>query len=410
MFRIASSMVRRSPELYSRTKIIDSTKTMTVGETLLRAVPSDERSAHGQNAHVVMCDELHAWPYRTLFDVLKTGTANRAQPLVLSVSTAGHDRNSLCYIKYEYGSRVRDDQIEDFSFLPCIYKAEDDADWRDPETWKTANPNLGVTVSEEYIREQCQRAVNEPSFENTFRQLHLNQWTASSERWLDMFDWRSAGDNEPFDESQPVYAGLDLSNNIDLTAWCLVQRRPAGGWRARWHCWVAKERLEKLERIDRVPYSQWVRDGWVTATPGSEIDYGYVESRILEDKQKYDLRHVGFDPANAMQLRSRMEGEGVSMVKIIQGFSSISEPSKELERRLVGGTMSHDGNPVAAWCAENVERRMNDRGDIRPVKPIKGGGAKKIDCIVALIMAIHVGLLEEPVFQSKYETESPRFF
>jgi phage terminase large subunit-like protein len=147
------------------------------------------------------------------------------------------------------------------------------------------------------------------------------------------------------------------------------------------------------ERRDRVPYSTWVRQGLVTATPGNVIDYAYIRQQINELAKVYDLREVAFDPWNATQLSVQLQDDGINMIEMRQGFASLSGPSKEFLRLVLAGLVAHGGNPVLRWMADNVVTRQDPAGN---VKPDKSKSMNRIDGIVASVMAIGRAMLANP--------------
>ncbi len=191
LFDVAAGMTLKSEPLATNVKVRKSLKRIIYKDSYMRAVASDSHSLHGLNSSCVVVDELHAlvgggWE---MFNVLETGCAARAQPLMMSITTAGHDRMSKCYELHEYAKNVRDGRIEDETFLPVVYGIGPDDDWTSEDNWAKANPNLGVSLPIEYLRQQCLKAKAERSFENAFRRLHLNQWTSQHTRWLNMDAW-----------------------------------------------------------------------------------------------------------------------------------------------------------------------------------------------------------------------------
>lgn len=396
----AAAMVEAS-SLLKRCKVRKSQKRIIYDGSFLRAIAANESGAHGFDVHFAVCDELHVWPDRSMYDVIHTGTGARRQPLEVYITTAGWDRNSICWEVLTTARQVRDGQIDDDTFLPVIYEAAEDDDWTDPEVWRKANPNLGVSVTEEYLARECKKAQENPAYENTFRRLHLNQWTSQESRWIQMARWRDcAVSPEPFDPSHPVYGGLDLSSKVDVTAWVMAQRADDGdGWRVRGHYFIPEGRLRDAEKRDHVPYSQWAKKGWVTLTPGDSIDYRIVRERIISDCEAMRVDAIGFDRWNADESRTILEQEyGILMVEIAQTYSGLSNPSKEFERCVIAGKLDHGNDPVLAWMAENVMVDSDKRGNIAPIKPKHAGSAKRIDGIVAAVMAIGVGMVTEPEY------------
>ncbi len=165
----------------------------------------------GADAHGVIFDELHAQPKRDLWDVLTTSTGARSQPLVVAITTAGYDKHSICYEVYDYAKKVEQGVIDDPAFLPVLYEADAGADFSDPEQWAKANPNLNVSVNTDYFEAEAAKARELPSYENTFRQLHLNQWTEQATRWLPMERWNAVTD--PVEDNKVVFEALKQLNN-----------------------------------------------------------------------------------------------------------------------------------------------------------------------------------------------------
>jgi phage terminase large subunit-like protein len=400
VFNSAARMVRES-SLSKRCKVRLSQKRIMYDDSFLRAIPANEGGSHGFDSHFIVGDELHAWPGREFHDVLHTSTGARSQPLELYITTAGYDRNSVCYEKYSYACQVRDGKIDDPTFLPVIYETEGDDDWQSPEVWAKANPNLGVSVSEDYIRRECEKAKRNPRYENTFRRLHLNQWTSQESRWLQMEKWRKCLAGGGIEVGPPVYGGLDLSSNIDVTAWVMAQ--PVGdGYRLYGHYFIPEGTMQEAERRDRVPYSMWAKAGWVTPTPGDTVDYDYVHARVMADAERYAIQAVGYDPWQAHHTWKYFEMQGLTCVKVSQGASGMSSPAKELERCVIDGKLDHSGDPVLEWMAENVQVKTDHNGNITLVKPDHHASAKRIDGIIAAVMAIGMAQVLEPDGPSIY--------
>jgi phage terminase large subunit-like protein len=388
VFKAAASMVRKERVLDSACKIRDSTRRIVYGESVLRAIPANEGGSHGFNAHLIVGDELHTWPNRDFYDTLHTSTGAREQPLEVYITTAGHDDQSICHEVYKRAVAVRDGQVEDQSFLPAIYEAGPDDDWNLEETWRKANPNLGVSVRLDYIRDEAKKAKENPAYENTFRRLHLNQWTAQDERWLPMQSWDNCpADWFEFEDGEPVWSGLDLSSVRDFTAFASVSKTDKG-YRCKVHYWLPQNRLDYLGRKHNIAVEKWIAAGWITPIPGDTIHYEPIIHYIAEQARRVDQRGVAYDPWNAHAVRLELEdNHGITMVECRQGFKTMSSPSKELERLVVEGDLGHGGDPVLRWMADNVAVRRDESGNLMPKKG-RDQAYSHIDGIVALIMAI----------------------
>jgi len=386
VYRHAAGMIARQPLLDSRAKVYKTFKSIEypAENSLYKALSAESETKHGFSSHMVVVDELHAQPNGDLVDVLQTSMGARREPLLIHITTADWHRPSVCNRKHDYATKVRDGVIEDSSFLPIIYEATAEDDWTDPEVWARCNPNLGVSVQLDYLERECRRAQNEPSYENTFKRLHLNLKTEQDVRWLQLDKWDRC-DGQPVCEG-PCWGGMDLSTTRDITAFVLVWRNEAGGFDVLPHFWIPEDGARQRERRDRVPYLTWANQKLLTLTPGNVIDYGYVRREIVRLAGEHDVQQIGFDPWNARQITGELlEDDGLPMVEVRQGFVSLNDPTKELERLVVAGLLRHGGNPVLRWMAGNVVVRPDPAGNI---KPDKAKSTERIDGIAALVIAL----------------------
>ena len=403
VYRQARGQVANHEELAAATKIYASFKSIEYPTALYRALSADAFTKHGLNPQLVIVDELHAQPNRELVDVLVTAIGARRQPLIWFITTADFDRPSICNEKLDYARKVRDNGGDpakpgfDPSFLPVIYEALEEDDWESPEVWKRVNPNYGVSLKPDYVEREYRRAKETPGYENTFKRLQLNLRTQTDVKWLSLAEWDKCG--EPFDENtlvgRPCFGGMDLSSKIDLTAFVLAFP-PHGNdpkWRLLPTFWVPEENAAIRERRDKVPYVTWQRQGFIEFTPESWIDFAMVQSRIIARCKKFNPRSIAFDGWNAMQMAQNLIAEGIEAFECRQGYKSMSEPAKELERLIKAALMNHGNNPVLRWMAGHCCIKTDENENIMPVKR---KSTERIDGIVASIMAIARAMLTPP--------------
>lgn len=389
-FGIAKRMTRNEPELATRSQIYQ--KSIVVGGSSYKAISADAHTKHGYNPHWVLDDELHAQPNRDLIDVLKTGMGARLQPMMFHITTAGYNRESICYEVYDYAVKVRDGIIADRAFLPVIFEVEADQDWMDETLWPNANPNLGKSVSWEFLRAEFAKARESPAFENTFRRLYLDQWTEQESRWISMDKWDRCDGKLRELNGRTCYAGLDLAATTDTSALVLAFPNPDGSVDLLPFFWIPDDKAHERERRDRVPYITWANGGLIEMTPGNVTDYGYIRRRINELGKRFKIKEVAFDPWNATQLATQLgEEDGFKMIDFRQGYVTMSEPSKLLERMILAGDVRHGGNKVLRWQVSNVVVKQDPAGNI---KPDKSKSSDRIDGVVASIMALGRAMLE----------------
>ena len=393
VFDVAREIVRQSPPLAARLEVVASMRRIVDRATasVLRVIASDAAGSHGFNASCVIADEVHAWPNRELWDVLATSTGARRQPLLLGITTAGWERESLAGQLHGYAEGVRDGTVTDPSFLGVLYGAPADAPWDDPATWRLANPSLGITISEAYLAGEAARAKAVPAYESAFRRLHLCQWVNLETRWLPLAAWDACAGEVSADDlpealaGATCFGGLDLSATTDLTALVLAFPRADGTVAVVPRFWLPAEGLRERILRDRVPYDVWARNGYLELTPGTVVDYAYVRAEIGRLRERYDFRAVAYDRWAATQLVQELQGDGLDVVPLGQGMASMAAPTRELLGLTLGGKIAHGNHPVLRWQADNLAVVQDAAGN---VKPAKHKSRARIDGMVALVMAL----------------------
>lgn len=403
IFRHASGMINRNPELKQRCRIYRTYKSIEFyqGDTIYKALSADADTKHGLNAHLVIVDELHAQPNRDLVDVLVTSSASRRQPLIVYITTAGFDKHSICFEKYDYAVKVRDGVIEDRYFLPVIYESLAEDDWQDEKIWAKANPNIGISVSIDYLRRECKRAQDSPAYENTFRRLHLNQWTEQDVRWLNIDRWNACAGDVKLDELTGLqcYGALDLGATSDLTALVLLFCE-GGRWRLLPFFWVPEDTVKRRTQKDRVPYDVWVKRGYMKTTPGNTTDYDFIRKDINELGDKYGIKKLAIDRLfQGAQLSNQLITDGFDVVSFNQSFLAMAAPTKAFDELVLSGKLEHGNHPVLNWMAHNVAVETDVNGNI---KPSKKKSYEKIDGIVCCVMDVGLAGMEQST-KSVYE-------
>ena len=403
--RDATEMVRLSPQLQQEVNIfkdnLHSVKTASKFEPLSR----DYNSLAGLNCHGVIADEVHEWKTRDLWDVLETSTGARRQPLMLAITTAGYDRASFCWTLHDHTKKILDGTLDNDHFFGIIYSLDEGDDWENEELWPKANPNLGVSKKWDQIREHMARAKQIPAELNDKLRFHFNEWTQAVTRWIPVDYWNQCGAME-YDAAELAgrrcFAGLDLATVIDVAAFVLVfpPIEDDEPYKILCRFWVPEDNMRDRVKRDRVPYDAWNRHGYLTATPGNVIDYDYIFNQITRDFQTYDLREVAFDRWGAGVLSQQLISEGILMVEFGQGYKSMSQPTKDLERLIRGVKLAHGDQPVLNWMAGNMVVEMDAAGNY---KPSKAKSTEKIDGMVALIMGLDRALKHEETPESVYE-------
>lgn len=399
VFDVAVDMVDQCPALKKRMKPVMSVKRLVYKPTnsFYQVLSAEAYTKHGLNVHAVIFDELHAQPNRELFDVMTKGSGDaRTQPLFFLITTAGTDRNSVCFEQHQKAEDIILGRKIDPAFYPVIYGASDDADWSSEKVWYQANPSLGHTIDIEKVRNAYLSAKDNPAEENIFRQLRLNQWVKQSTRWMQMEKWDACG--FPVDERELLgrecYGGLDLSSSIDITAFVLVfpPRDDTEKYMILPYFWIPEENMRLRVRRDHVPYDVWEKQGCLMTTEGNVIHYGFIENFIDGLGKKFHIREIAFDRWGAVQMVQNLEGLGFTVVPFGQGFKDMSPPSKRLMELVLEKKIAHGGHPVLRWMMDNIFVRTDPAGNI---KPDKEKSTEKIDGAVATVMALDRAIRNE---------------
>ena len=392
VFDVAVDMVDQCPALKKRIKPIMSVKRLVYQPTnsFYQVLSAEAYTKHGLNVHAVVFDELHAQPNRNLYDVMTKGSGDaRTQPLFFLITTAGNDRNSICYEVHQKAKDVLEGKKIDKTFYSAIYGMEDNDDWGKEENWYKANPSLGHTIDIEKVRAAFQSAKENLAEENLFRQLRLNQWVKQSIRWMQMDRWDECAFPTELDmlRGRECYGGLDLSSTTDITAFVLVfpPRDEEEKFIVLPYFWIPEDNLATRVRRDHVPYDIWDQQGYIKTTEGNVVHYGFIEAFIEELNTAYNIKEIAFDRWGAVQMVQNLEGMGFTVVPFGQGYKDMSPASKELMKLVLEKKVSHGGNPVLRWMMDNIYVKTDPAGNI---KPDKEKSTDRIDGAVALIMAL----------------------
>ena len=393
IFDPVKKMILAEPQLKAHAQIFQHS--IVVGDASYKKISSEATTEHGGSTSFAVVDELHAQPTRELVDVLQTSTANREQAFLLHVSTSDYEReNSICNIKRDYAVKVRDGIIDDPAFLPIIYEASKDDDWTSPEVWKKVNPNYGVSVRPEYLERECETAREDPSYENTFKRLHLNIRTEALDRWIASDKWDACEAEISLDDFRGAacWCGFDIASTQDLNS--AVFALPDDDEIAVFpYFWVPRDTAIKREHERGIPYSVWERQGLLTLTEESVTDWRQIRRDVLAIIDRYGLNVQELAVDRAFQgfeiIRALSEEDGFVAFAHGQGSLGMIPPTKLTKDCILGGRLKHDGNAVLRWMMSNVVVHPGEGEEY----PMKKKSPDKIDGAVAMIMAVGRALI-----------------
>ena len=431
----ASKMLSASPALKRGVKVrrSDSLILSESNDGIFSPLSRESETIDGTNPHAALIDELHAHKTPEVLNALISGIGSRSQPLVWSITTAGAVRDieqSICLQKQDYAKKILEGSIKDDSFFGIIFTLDDGDDWREPENWIKANPNIEYetgefdkkgkaikrgSVKKATLAQEINKAINSPLFRYGVLTKHLNIWQSNVVSWANIEEWDSCErsfDLESLRGADVIYGGMDLSSTQDLTSLFLIAHMPSGEKRWWSMSWIPEARVEAAI-IDRgVEYGRWIEEGWLIATPGNVVDFAYIHNFLMGHRvsnadsskesewvegllETHPIELIAIDRYLVQQFAKDIEEHWVNkFVAIGMGYAAISQCMKEFEKDFVGGAAIHNGNPLLRWAVGNVTAVGDDNGNVRPSKK---HSREKIDPAVAGILAKGAEMSEQEI-------------
>lgn len=395
VFRPARQMCLRTPDLSRHFGIEINAKNLNRPADDSKFEPIIGDPGDGASPSAAIVDEYHEHADDSLYDTMITGMGAREQPLIWVITTAGSNIAGPCYDHRRRVVEMLEGITPDDALFGIIYTIDEGDDWTTVEALRKANPNMGVSVYEDYLISQQQRAIKNPRYVNTFKTKHLNIWVQSKTAFFNLEKWKACEDPSlTLDQFQgeECTLGFDLARKIDMNSMPRVFHRMIDGKR-HYYCvspcfWVPEDTVfDDSNRRQAERYQKWVTSGDLIQTEGAEIDYREILAEALDTQTISPVVSSPIDPHGATNLSHHMTDEGLNPITVIQNFTNMSDPMKELEAAINAGRFHHDGHPIMTWCIANVVgRHLPGNDDI--VMPKKEGNDNKIDGAVALMMAI----------------------
>lgn len=419
VFRPAKQMLSRTPQLVAAVGATVMANTLSIVEDESRFEPIIGTPGDGSSPSCALVDEYHEHQTPALYETMLTGMGARDQPLMFAITTAGFNLAGPCYIHrgqaidmLKASAGIGD--LHNDELFAIIYTLDDDDDWQDPKNLRKANPNYGVSVSEEFLLKRLADAKRYPSRQNAFKTKHLNIWVSAAHAWLNMADWSACGDEtlrlEDF-LGKPCWVGVDLASKSDITAVALVFRdqieaangRARDRWTAFCRSYLPEGAVERAAQNQKA-YEGWIHDGKLLLTDGDETDFDVIREDIQDLADKFAITEVVYDPWRATQLGQQLLADGANAVQFPGGFGVMNMPMREVEAALLSGRFRHDGDPVLAWMAGNVVTRER-KGLLMPQKADEGKtNMRKIDGMVAILMAMYRAMAADGAAPSLLES------
>lgn len=407
----AQKMVAASNEL--RPIIRETVNNLAYHDTgsFFRPVSADASKLDGFRPSCVIADEVHEHKSDRVINKMQAGFKGRKQPLIIEITNSGVDRTSVCYQHHEHSRAVLSGTSQHDSWFAYVCALDEDDDpLNDESCWPKTNPNLGVSITKKYLRQQVKEAKGMPSKESIVRRLNFCQWVDAANPWIDGDRWRSCEiEGLEIPKGRPLYIALDLSGKQDLTAMAVASPDDDDGFDAWVQFWTPGETMRQRENRDRVPYSTWVEQGHLTAPSEMSIDFAYVAQQVADLYGGGNVEALAFDPYRMADFARELDalgvpywhyegpntrpGDGIMLVQHGQGYgggksdSSLWMPRSIgiLEEAVLAGKLRVRKNPVLTWNSASAVIEQDAQANKKWEKRKSTG---RIDGIVALCMAV----------------------
>lgn len=416
LFRDAVAMVKQSPLLADRLETsggagrewnIAYTKT----GSWFRPISSEDGKS-GPRPHCALLDEIHEHPDDSIIEMMQAGNKFRQQPLNFMITNSGASRTSVCWRYHEYAIKIATGQMQEDSFFSYICALDEGEDpFKDEKCWGKANPSLGITFGEDYLRKQVDRARGLPSKEGIVRRLHFCQWTDAVSDWIGVDLWKACEQDFNPEENRNLqcWLALDLASKRDHVSLTAIWERDPGQYDAcNWY-WTPEETLEERARTDSVPYEEWVKAQHMFAVEGRMVDKRHVALFVQQFCARHKVRALAFDQAQIDDFLQAckdigMEAwiwsgdeleqeDGLMLVRHGQGFMGFNSKSMLwmprsiglLEEKIVNSAIRIKPNPVLRWNSASAVLESDPTGNRKWNKRKSTG---RIDGIVTLSMAV----------------------
>jgi phage terminase large subunit-like protein len=386
---------------------------------VFRFLGGDSKTLDGLNPSVALIDEYHAHKDDGVREVLESAMGARDNPLVYIITTAGFNIKSACKLAEDSYKDILKGLNKDDHTLIMIHQLDEDDDWENEANWEKANPNMQYnTTLLDFMRREYIKAINQPSKIPNFKTKSLNMWVDGDNVWIPSDIWKKNSIDNTEIRKFPLemftkfgsYAGLDLSTTTDITAFSILSEPNDEDFRfLKVFLFCPEDTIDKRSKEDKVPYRYWCDKGWLIATPGNVVDYDIVEDYVKHNYKKYNVQRIERDRWNSNSIVNHLVEDGFEVSDFSQTITTFSHPTKQFEKLLYEGKIIHEGSPVMEWMLSGCVTIVDNNENIRISKGKSQANGKRIDGIIASIMALG-GSLSPKEDQGKYSKPTDEIY
>lgn len=369
-------------------------------QSMFKALSRDtKKTGDGKNPSCVIIDEAAQIVDRNSIEVLHSGMVARQNPLRIYITTASFTKDTKFYEDMSmYQAMLYGEANDNPRWFGLLFGLDSKDDWRDPTTWSKANPMHGISVFEEAIAQRAEEAKHKPQALNEFLCKTLNIFVSSNSAWIDRSFWDESKSETDDRVPESVFIGFDLAATRDLNAVCTLKRYDDLDYFAKWQFFLPEEGLDLIPKHYQDIFRLAVSSGILKLTEGNVMDDREISDYIKKECDTYQVKEIAYDNYNAASLVARLYEDGLPVKKCGQSMATLSNPSKQVEKLILGKQIRHDGNPFLGWQLANCEVYTDVNNNIK-IRKNEADKAAKVDGIIALIMAMHSSL-DNPTISS----------
>lgn len=364
-------------------------------KSIIKVLSADTTLLDGLGPSMFVLDEAHAAKNSSMWDVLRSGQAARENPIAMIITTRGFLIGGFCHTLEKTYCDILANVIKDDRQFTAIYTLDDSDDWKDPNVWIKANPNLHVTVEPDYIKDQILQAEHTPSLAVGVMTKTLNLWVSSSEVWIPDNKIMESMTDFTTDEMRTDYSyvGIDLASVRDLTCVSfMTYKKDEDKYYFKTKIYLPHDTVSEGISTNSYQYQQWVNQGHIILTEGNVTDYNTILNDILEFNKQIPVYKLGYDTWNSSQFCIDAVSAGLPMTPFSQTLGSFNRPVKEFERLLYAGKIVIEPNPVVRWAFTNASLKYDNMENCKPVKDSK---ENKIDPVISMLEALGMKLMDD---------------
>jgi phage terminase large subunit-like protein len=385
LFDESKKMIQSSPTLKKRFRPLRDAIHYDRTFSKIEPQATDSDKLDGLNTHIGIFDEIHEYKDYKLINVIKNSRGSRKQPLLIYITTAGYQLDGPLVDYYEQGVDVLNGVIEDERTFYFLASLDNESEFDKPEMWIKANPNLGVSISLEDMKEDWEKAKRIPAERNDFITKRFNIFVQSEEQ--SFLDYEVVKRNDKVMdlselEGKACVGGFDLSQTEDFTSACLEFALDSGEVFVLSHSWIPKKKVQSDN--EKIPYREWEQDGLLTICEGDYVDYSLVYDWFVEQGQHFHIEKITYDPANAFRLVKDLESAGFATELVRQGYITLSPALKDAKELFLDGKVIFNKNKLFRWYLNNIKLVEDRNGNWMPTKQNR---YRKIDGFAAFLNA-----------------------